>query len=108
MKHVKELEDKSHKRLENRLKRRKSSRPAKSAVASFDAEHVLRMRINLSKKIGSRMKLEKIVKRLDKEHDGTLSHEEFNAMLYALDKTADKATMMGVWEGRCLMAMILV
>ena len=57
------------------------------------------MRINLSKKIGSRMKLEKIVKRLDKEHDGTLSHEEFNAMLYALDVTADKATVMGVWEG---------
>ena len=60
---------------------------------------VLRMRINLSKKIGSRMKLEKIVKRLDKEHDGTLSHEEFNAMLHVLDKTANKATVMGVWEG---------
>tara|TARA_B100000787_G_C16124769_1_gene264442 strand:- start:236 stop:934 length:699 start_codon:yes stop_codon:yes gene_type:complete len=99
VKHVKELEDKSHKRLETRLKKRRTSRPVKAAVASFDAELVLKMRINLAKKIGSRMKLEKIVKRLDKEHDGTLSHEEFNAMLYALDKTADKATLMGVWEG---------
>ena len=99
VKHVKELEDKSHKRLETRLKKRRTSRPVKAAVASFDAEQVLKMRINLAKKIGSRMKLEKIVKRLDKEHDGTLSHEEFNAMLYALDKTADKATLMGVWEG---------
>ena len=99
MKHMKHMKDQSRKRLENRLKRRKSNIPVKSAVASFDAEHVLRMRINLAKKIGSRMKLEKIVERLDKEQDGTLSHEEFNAMLYALDVTADKATVMGVWEG---------
>ena len=40
VKHMKHMQDQSRKRLENRLKRRKTSRPVKAAVASFDAEHV--------------------------------------------------------------------
>ena len=99
LKMLDERAKRQHRKLESRIAKRKSVRPVTLPKSAFDPKKVLALRIGLSKKIKSHKTLEKIFKRLDKEHDGTLSHEEFNQLIIAVNKNAEAATMLGMWEG---------